>query len=68
MPFVDLAFRLTGSKIPVDHGYALYSAISRVLPEIHGAANIGVHPIRGTYSGWTSQENRRSNSGKVNRL
>jgi CRISPR-associated protein Cas6 len=51
MPYVDLAFRLTGSKVPVDHGYALYSAISRVLPEIHGAKNIGVHPIRGTYSG-----------------
>ena len=51
MPYVDLAFRLTGSKVPVDHGYALYSAISRLLPEIHGAKNIGVHPIRGTYSG-----------------
>ncbi len=35
MPYVDLAFRLTGSKIPVDHGYALYSAISRLLPESH---------------------------------
>jgi len=32
MPYVDLAFRLTGSKVPVDHGYALYSAISRLLP------------------------------------
>ncbi len=51
MPYVDLAFRLTGSKVPVDHGYALYSAISRILPEIHGAKSIGVHPIRGTYSG-----------------
>ena len=51
MPYVDLAFRLTGTKVPVDHGYALYSAISRILPEIHGAKNIGVHPIRGTYSG-----------------
>lgn len=51
MPYVDLAFRLTGSKVPVDHGYALYSAISRLLPEIHGAKNVGVHPIRGTYSG-----------------
>jgi len=48
MPYVDLAFRLTGSKVPVDHGYALYSAISRLLSEIHGATNIGVHPIRGT--------------------
>jgi CRISPR-associated protein Cas6 len=51
MPYVDLAFRLTGSKVPVDHGYALYSAISRVVPEIHEAKKIGVHPIRGTYSG-----------------
>jgi CRISPR-associated protein Cas6 len=51
MPYVDLAFRLTGSKVPVDHGYALYSAISRLVPEIHEAKNIGVHPIRGTYSG-----------------
>lgn len=51
MPYVDLAFRLTGSKVPVDHGYTLYSAISRLLPEIHEAKNIGVHPIRGTYSG-----------------
>jgi CRISPR-associated protein Cas6 len=51
MPYVDLAFRLTGSKVPVDHGYALYSAISRLVPAIHEAKNIGVHPIRGTYSG-----------------
>jgi CRISPR-associated protein Cas6 len=35
----------------VDHGYALYSAISRIVPEIHEAKSIGVHPIRGTYSG-----------------
>ena len=51
MPHVDLAFRLIGSKVPVDHGYALYSAISRIVPEIHEATNIGIHPIRGTYSG-----------------
>ena len=51
MPYVDLAFRLTGSKVPVDHGYALYSAISRIVPEIHEARNVGVHPIRGTYGG-----------------
>jgi CRISPR-associated protein Cas6 len=51
MPYVDLAFRMTGTKVPVDHGYALYSAISRLLPEIHEEKNIGVHPIRGRYSG-----------------
>jgi len=51
MPYVDLAFKLAGSKVPVDHGYVLYSAISRIVPEIHAATNIGIHPIRGTFSG-----------------
>ena len=51
MAYVDLAFRLTRSKVSVDHGYALYSAIIRIVPEIHEAKNIGIHPIRGTYSG-----------------
>ena len=51
MPYIDLAFRLIGNKVPVDHGYALYSAISRLIPEIHEAKNVGVHPVRGTYSG-----------------
>jgi CRISPR-associated protein Cas6 len=51
MPYIDLAFRLTGSTVPVDHGYALYSAISRIVPEIHESTNIGIHSIRGTYSG-----------------
>ena len=51
MPYVDLAFRLNGSIVPVDHGYALYAALSRILPEIHEAENVGVHPIRGIYDG-----------------
>ena len=51
MPYVDLAFRLNGSAIPVDHGYALYATLSRIVPEIHPATDIGVHPIRGIYNG-----------------
>ncbi len=51
MPRVDVAFRLIGSALPVDHGYALYAALSRMLPEIHAAKDIAVHPIRGVYSG-----------------
>ena len=51
MPYVDLAFRLNGSAIPVDHGYALYAALSRIVPEIHQTTNIGVQPIRGIYTG-----------------
>jgi CRISPR-associated protein Cas6 len=51
MPYVDLAFRLTGTTVPVDHGYALYAALSRIVPEIHDVRAIGVQPIRGVYSG-----------------
>ena len=51
MPSIDLAFRLTGPAVPVDHGYALYAALSRILPEIHTAKDIAVQPIRGVYSG-----------------
>lgn len=51
MPYVDLAFHLNGSTVPVDHGYALYGALSRVLPEMHEAKAVGVHPIRGIYNG-----------------
>ena len=51
MPLIDLAFRLTGSAVPVDHGYALYVGLSRILPDIHTAKDIGVQPIRGIYSG-----------------
>ncbi len=51
MPHIDLAFRLNGSTVPVDHGYALYAALSRVVPEIHEAKALGVQPIRGMYNG-----------------
>ena len=51
MPYVDLAFCLNGSTIPVDHGYALYAVLCRIIPEIHEARNLAVHPIRGIYSG-----------------
>lgn len=51
MPHVDLAFRVIGTTVPVDHGYALYSAINRLVPVLHDARDIGVHPIRGRYVG-----------------
>jgi CRISPR-associated protein Cas6 len=51
MDCLDLAFRLTGARIPVDHGYALYAAVSRVLPGLHADREIGIHPIRGHYIG-----------------
>jgi len=51
MPMIDLAFKLMGTRIPVDHGYALYAAINRIVPEIHDAKDIGVHPVRGRFDG-----------------
>lgn len=49
---VDLAFSLTGTNaIAADHGYALYGAISGLLPHVHSENGIGVHPIRGRQIG-----------------
>jgi CRISPR-associated protein Cas6 len=47
MPVIDLAFELRGVAIPLDYGYALFSAMCRVVPYLHGDRQVGVHPIRG---------------------
>jgi CRISPR-associated protein Cas6 len=47
MPVIDLAFDLQGTTISLDYGYALFGAISRIVPQMHGDRRIGVHPIRG---------------------
>lgn len=44
---VDICFRLNGSEIPADHGYSLYSALSKRLPWVHEGKDIGLHPISG---------------------
>jgi len=52
MPIVDLAFAvLAAEPIPADHGYHLYGALSRVLPQLHQTNGIAVHPIRGQQIG-----------------
>jgi CRISPR-associated protein Cas6 len=50
-PKVDLCFQSLGQTLPVDHGFALYGAISRVLPAIHEDVEIGLKLIRGRYIG-----------------
>ena len=50
MPVMDLSFVLVGATIPLDHGYCLFSALSRIVPAMHGDRRIGVHPIRGRQS------------------
>lgn len=44
---VDLAFPARGTTLPRDHAYALYGAISRARPELHGQDWLGVHSIPG---------------------
>lgn len=49
---VDLSFQLAGTNaIAADHGYALYGAVSRLLPLVHAENGVGVHPIRGRQVG-----------------
>jgi len=44
---VDVAFGLAGPAIPADHSFALFGAISRILPEVHAEPALGIHPISG---------------------
>jgi CRISPR-associated protein Cas6 len=53
---VDLFFRVQGKELDVDHGYALYAAISRILEHeedrwLHAADHVGLHLLRGRYLG-----------------
>lgn len=52
MPVIELQFPALGQTLPVDHGYALYGAIARVLKAVHDAAfTVRIGPIAGTYAG-----------------
>lgn len=49
--FIDLWYPLTGTTLPADHGYPLYSALCGAVPELHGASWWGLHTIPGTPTG-----------------
>lgn len=46
-PYVSVHFPAQGRQLPADHGYALYSAITRQLPTLHGARWLGLELISG---------------------
>ncbi len=48
---LDVEFKLIGKSLPADHGYHLLSAVSRVLPSIHGDESVGLHPVSGAPNG-----------------
>jgi CRISPR-associated protein Cas6 len=51
MTYVELQFPFTGKTLPSDHGYGLYGAISRVIPEAHSADWLAVETIPGAARG-----------------
>jgi CRISPR-associated protein Cas6 len=55
---VDVAFRLPGGRLPVDHAYALFSAISDALPWFEDEASARLHQVHtaATGSGWMRPE------------
>ena len=49
---LDILFRVIGTEVPADHGYALFGALSRILESdcdrwLHGNAHIGQRPPQG---------------------
>jgi CRISPR-associated protein Cas6 len=50
-PHIDLHFHLAGQTVRVDHGYALFAAVSRCLPEFHQTQDARLALIRGRYIG-----------------
>lgn len=51
MVHVELRFPFTGSTLPSDHGYALYGAISRIIPEAHEADWLAIETLPGAARG-----------------
>jgi CRISPR-associated protein Cas6 len=48
---VDVQFSLQGNLIQADHGFQLFSAISHLVPDLHGDSEVGLHPISGQIAG-----------------
>jgi hypothetical protein len=51
MPLIELHFPVLGSTLPTDHGYALYTALSHLVPPLHDRNAIRIAPIAGQYVG-----------------
>jgi len=46
--FLDVAFRIIGHEVlAIDHGYALYSSLSRQFPTLHEADWLAIHRVNG---------------------
>jgi len=50
-PSINVSFLLRGTELPADHGYLLYSAISRFSSSLHGIDWLAIELISGFPSG-----------------
>jgi CRISPR-associated protein Cas6 len=50
-PYVNITFPIQGTRLPADHGYPLYSAISRALPALHSVDWLAIELVSGFPSG-----------------
>lgn len=49
-PVIRMRYSLVGTgEIQIDHGAALYGAISSIVPQLHGTEVVGISPIEGGY-------------------
>jgi CRISPR-associated protein Cas6 len=46
-PFLAVSFPVQGRQLPADHGYLLYSAITKHVPSLHNTAWLGIELISG---------------------
>ena len=61
---IDVAFRLSGRWLPVDHAGALREAVVKVLPWLEDEPDAGIHSIHGAASG-NGWERPGSGSGET---
>src|ERR1051325_8680758 len=47
MVYVELRFPVIGAVLPCHHGGAMFRAISRLIPEAHGADWLAIDEVRG---------------------
>jgi len=50
-PCINVSFSLAGKQLPADHGYLVYSAISRLSPSLHGIDWLAIELISGFSAG-----------------
>ncbi len=47
----DVHFELRGRALPIDHGWVLYQALTRLAPWIAEEDTLGIHPVHGANTG-----------------